>query len=146
MHGHPPVRVVRGAGPRCSTAPCSIRTPAGGLGLVHTVVPAADVDRFRPDEVDSVVDTVRTAAEAEVAAVLKQVGPQRWSMSLRSKGTVDVVAGGAARLGGGGHRAAAGFTLEGTVGQVLSEVRSAPLRSGRSPLGLGGSIVIPQVR
>jgi nanoRNase/pAp phosphatase (c-di-AMP/oligoRNAs hydrolase) len=31
----------------------------------------------------------------------------------------------AARLGGGGHQAAAGFTRDGTVGQVLSEVRSA---------------------
>ena len=97
---------------------------AGGLGLVHTAVPAADVDRFRPAEIDSVIDTVRTAAEAEVALVLKQVGEQRWSASMRSKGTVDVSRV-AARLGGGGHRAAAGFTLDGTVGQVLSEVRSA---------------------
>jgi phosphoesterase RecJ-like protein len=43
---------------------------------------------------------------------------------MRSKGTVDV-SWVAARLGGGGHRAAAGFTRDGTVGQVLSEVRSA---------------------
>ena len=33
-----------------------------------------DVDRFRTEDVDSVVDMVRTTAEAEVAAVFKQVG------------------------------------------------------------------------
>lgn len=97
---------------------------AGGLGLVHTVLPAFDVASFRGAELDSVIDTVRTAAEAEVALVLKQVGPQRWAASLRSKGAVDVSRV-AARLGGGGHRAAAGFTRDGTLGQVLSEVRSA---------------------
>ncbi len=97
---------------------------AGGLGLVHTVLRAADVARFRSADLDSVIDTVRTAAEAEVALVLKQVGERRWSASLRSKGAVDVSCV-AARLGGGGHRAAAGFTRDGTVGQVLSDVRSA---------------------
>jgi len=97
---------------------------AGGLGLVHTAVPAADVDRFRAADIDSVIDTVRTADEAEVALVLKQVGERRWSASMRSKGAVDVSRV-AARLGGGGHRSAAGFTRDGTIGQVLSEVRSA---------------------
>ena len=97
---------------------------AGGLGLVHTVLPAFDVASFRAAELDGVIDTVRTAAEAEVAMVLKQVGERRWSASMRSKGAVDVSRV-AARLGGGGHRAAAGFTRDGTVAQVLSDVRSA---------------------
>ena len=103
---------------------------AGGLGLVHTVLPAFDVASFRAAEIDSVVETVRTAAEAEVALVLKQVGERRWSASMRSKGAVDVSRV-AARLGGGGHRAAAGFTRDGTVGQVLSDVRSALAQSAR---------------
>lgn len=97
---------------------------AGGLGLVHTALPAADVARFRAADLDSVVDVVRTAAEAEVAMVLKEIGERRWSASLRSKGAVDVSRV-AARLGGGGHRAAAGFTREGPIGEVLSAVRSA---------------------
>ncbi|WP_300008895.1 DHH family phosphoesterase [Pseudonocardia sp.] len=97
---------------------------AGGLGLAHTVIAAEHVRRFRPEEVDGVVDIVRTAAEAEVAAVLKQVGERRWSVSLRSAGGVDVAAA-AGRLGGGGHRAAAGFTADGTAEQVLSGLRTA---------------------
>lgn len=97
---------------------------AGGLGLVHTTVPAADVAAFRPEEVDSVIDVVRTTAEAEVAVVLKQVGERRWSASLRSKGLVDVAAT-AGLLGGGGHRAAAGFTRDGTAEEVLAALRIA---------------------
>ena len=95
-----------------------------GLGLVHASVPLEDVSRFRPEEVDSIVDVLRTVAEAEVAAVLKQVGQRRWVTSLRSKGRVDV-AKVAALLGGGGHRAAAGFTHDGTKGEVLAALRSA---------------------
>lgn len=98
-------------------------TAAGGLGLVHTTVPLADVERFRSEEVDGVIDIVRTAMEPEVAAVLKQVGPARWSVSLRSKGTYDVSAA-AAALGGGGHRSAAGFTCDGSAEEVLAALRA----------------------
>jgi phosphoesterase RecJ-like protein len=97
---------------------------AGGLGLVHAVVPLGATARFRPAEVDSVIDVLRTAGEAEVAAVLKQVGPDRWVVSLRSNGGVDVAAA-AVRVGGGGHPAAAGFTADGAPGAVLDALRAA---------------------
>jgi phosphoesterase RecJ-like protein len=96
---------------------------ARGFGMVHTVIPAEHVARFRQEEVDGVVDTLRTAAEAEVAAVVKQVGPTRWTVSLRAKGRVDVAAA-AAALGGGGHPRAAGVTLDGTACQVVSALRA----------------------
>ena len=100
------------------------RDAAGGLGLVYTTVPFMDVARFRIEETDSVVDIMRTTAEAEVAAVFKQVADRRWTASLRSKGRVDV-AEVAVLLGGGGHRAAAGFTLDGTIDDVLAALRKA---------------------
>ena len=96
---------------------------AQGLGMVHTVIPAEHVARFRQEEVDAVVDTLRTAAEAEVAAVVKEVGPARWTISLRAKGRVDVAAA-AAALGGGGHPRAAGVTLDGTAGEVVAALRA----------------------
>jgi bifunctional oligoribonuclease and PAP phosphatase NrnA len=96
---------------------------AGGFGLVHTVIHADHVARFRQEEVDGVVDTLRTAAEAEVAAVLKQVGRTRWTISLRSRGRVDV-AEAAKALGGGGHPTAAGVTLEGTAGEAVAALRA----------------------
>ncbi len=95
-----------------------------GLGLVHTTVGAEDVAQFRVEEVDSVVDLVRTTAEAEVAVVLKQIGETRWQASMRSNGRTDVAAA-ALALGGGGHRAAAGFTRDGTAADVLTELRMA---------------------
>jgi len=97
---------------------------AGGHGLVRTTIPLADVRRFRSEETDSVVDVLRTAVEAEVAASVMQVGERRWRVSLRSTGRVDVAA--AARtLGGGGHRAAAGFTRDGTEEEVLAAIGAA---------------------
>ncbi|MHA6625977.1 DHH family phosphoesterase [Pseudonocardia sichuanensis] len=93
-------------------------------GLVHTTIPLDDVRRYRPEEIDSVVDVLRSAQEAEVAAVLKQAGPARFVVSLRSTGAVDVSAA-ATALGGGGHRAAAGFTREGTEQEVLAAIRAA---------------------
>lgn len=97
---------------------------AQGLGLVHTTVRLVDSVGLRSEEVESVVDLVRTTSEAEVAAVLKETGPDRWSVSLRAKQRLDVSAV-AAELGGGGHRLAAGFSAHGTAQDVLDALRSA---------------------
>ena len=97
---------------------------AQGLGLVHTTVRLADAAGLRSEEVESVVDLVRTVSEAEVAAVLKEVGPDRWTVSLRAKQRLDVSAA-AAELGGGGHRLAAGFTADGTSENLLDALRTA---------------------
>lgn len=97
---------------------------AGGLGLVHAVVTLEDAAGLRPEEVESVVDLVRTTAEAEVAAVLKELHPSRWSISLRAVSRVDVREV-AQLLGGGGHRLAAGFTATGTAEEVLTNLRTA---------------------
>ena len=95
--------------------------------LVWTWVDRGDLDRAGLDleEVEPVIDVVRTAEEAEVAVVCKQDADGSWRVSTRSKGSVDV---GAAcqRLGGGGHRLAAGFTSwtgpEETVGRLRAEL------------------------
>ncbi|WP_433263857.1 DHH family phosphoesterase [Actinosynnema sp. CS-041913] len=100
------------------------RSAAGGLGFVHAVVTLDDAAGLRPEEVESVVDLVRTTAEAEVAAVLKELGPSYWSVSLRAVSRVDVREV-AQLLGGGGHRLAAGFTAEGDASDVLSRLREA---------------------
>jgi bifunctional oligoribonuclease and PAP phosphatase NrnA len=97
---------------------------ARGLGLVHTTVWLADLAGLRGEEAESVVDLVRTTAEAEVAAVLKETGPQQWSVSLRAKQRLDVSAA-AAELGGGGHRLAAGFSARGSADEVLDALRTA---------------------
>ncbi|MBV9012496.1 MAG: DHH family phosphoesterase [Pseudonocardiales bacterium] len=105
---------------RAQLEPASAR----GLGLVHTTVWLADLAGLRGEEAESVVDLVRTTSEAEVAAVLKETGPQQWSVSLRAKRRLDVSAA-AAELGGGGHRLAAGFSAHGSADDVLDALRTA---------------------
>jgi phosphoesterase RecJ-like protein len=131
-HPHAWLDALGAALQRCVLEPDA----ANGLGLAYTVIPAADVARFRIAETDSVVDIVRTTAEAEVAAVLKQVGNRTWTGSLRSKGAVDVAAVAADR-GGGGHGMAAGFTCETDLEVLLDALRTA-LDTHRSVPRLAG--------
>jgi bifunctional oligoribonuclease and PAP phosphatase NrnA len=97
---------------------------ARGLGLVHALIRRDLVAGGRQEEVESVIDVLRTTAEAEAAVVLKQVGAHRWTASMRSKGGIDVAAA-ASALGGGGHRVASGFTLDGDAPEILDRVRRA---------------------
>jgi phosphoesterase RecJ-like protein len=99
---------------------------AGGLGLVWTDTRAAEMAAagLAADQAESVIDLVRTAAEAEVAAVFKELVAGGWTVSLRSKGRVDVSAV-AVSLGGGGHRFAAGFTSAGDLDSTVDAVRRA---------------------
>jgi phosphoesterase RecJ-like protein len=105
------------------------RQAAGGRGLCWTVIDAAAAAGMRPEELDSVIDILRTASEAEVAAVLKESGPGRWQVSLRSRTQSDALVAGvdvsavATDLGGGGHVRAAGFGFAGTAGEALEALR-----------------------
>ncbi|MBN6037873.1 bifunctional oligoribonuclease/PAP phosphatase NrnA [Amycolatopsis sp. 195334CR] len=98
---------------------------AQGHGLVHTAVTADLAATVRPEEVEGVIDLVRTVREAGVAVVLKEVaGPSpEWTVSLRSAGRLDVSAV-AVALGGGGHKLAAGCTLTGSADQVMEQLRA----------------------
>jgi phosphoesterase RecJ-like protein len=101
-------------------------TALGGRGLITSYATLADLDRFgQPTQaLESFIDILRTAQEADVACLVKPVADGRWSVSLRSRGETDVSRV-AVALGGGGHRLAAGFTGQGSVSDVLAAVRSA---------------------
>jgi phosphoesterase RecJ-like protein len=97
---------------------------AQGFGLVHAVVTAEVAATVRAEEVESVIDVVRSVRDVGVAIVLKEAEAGSWQVSLRSAGRIDVSM--AARsLGGGGHRRAAGCTVEGTADEVLDLLREA---------------------
>jgi phosphoesterase RecJ-like protein len=97
---------------------------ARGLGLVSATVRTEDAAGLRAEDVESVINIVRATREAEVAAVLKQSGPDIWTGSMRAVGRLDVSAASVA-LGGGGHRLAAGFTAHGTAAEVWARVKAA---------------------
>jgi len=78
--------------------------------LKETGATMADTENF--------IDYLRTAKEACVAAVFKGTPEGKLKVSLRSKGIIDV--GSIAREGGGGgHRNAAGATLDMTVDEAV---------------------------
>jgi phosphoesterase RecJ-like protein len=99
------------------------------LEFVATWITQADLDHFgiEIDETEGMIDLVRRAAEAEVSCILKET-PEGIRVSLRSIAKVDVAAV-AGYFGGGGHRYAAGFTVQGTVENVLADIKSV-LRTG----------------
>jgi phosphoesterase RecJ-like protein len=97
---------------------------AGGHGLVWTTVTRADrAARGLPLEAaEPVIDVVRRTDEADVAVVLKESDDGLWQVSARSKGKVDVGRA-CTRLGGGGHRFAAGFTTGGSPAEAMARLR-----------------------
>jgi phosphoesterase RecJ-like protein len=96
---------------------------AGGRGLVYVVVDNQEWASSRPEEVESIVDIVRTTQQAEVAAVFKEIEPGHWSVSMRAK-SMDLAAV-ASAFGGGGHPHAAGYSTTGSADDVVQALASA---------------------
>uniref|UniRef100_A0A5Q5BIT8 Phosphoesterase, RecJ-like protein n=3 Tax=unclassified Mycobacterium TaxID=2642494 RepID=A0A5Q5BIT8_MYCSS len=94
-----------------------------GRGLVYAVVSHEELAGARPEEVESIVDIVRTTQQAEVAAVFKELEPQQWSVSMRAK-SIDLSSV-ASAFGGGGHRLAAGYSASGPADDVVAALRAA---------------------
>jgi bifunctional oligoribonuclease and PAP phosphatase NrnA len=94
------------------------------LGFVHTSVTLDDQRTYNVtyDEVEGLIEWVRSTAEAEVACVCKET-EDGIRVSLRSVESVDV--GSIAHaLGGGGHRLAGGFTMRAPISEVVRVVKA----------------------
>jgi phosphoesterase RecJ-like protein len=99
--------------------------------LVWTWVTQQDLSdhKIEMEDIEGLIDLVRTADAADVACVLKEQTDGRFKVSMRSKGGSDVGAL-CARMGGGGHMLAAGFTSRnGDRGALIDEIASG-LRAG----------------
>jgi phosphoesterase RecJ-like protein len=105
----------------------AVLEPEVGAGLVWTWSSVAEAAEhgLAADQLEALVDVIRATVEADVACVLKGQDDGSWSVSLRSRGGTDV-ARVAMGLGGGGHRAAAGYTSlldrEATVATLRREL------------------------
>ena len=88
------------------------------------------------DECDGLIDVVRSVEGSEVALFLKELPDGTVRGNLRSKGKHDI-SGVARSLGGGGHKAAAGFTspdgIDATLVYVLPQLQAVLAASGRRP-------------
>ena len=74
-----------------------------------------------PDECDGLIDVVRSVQGSQVALFLKEQPDGSVRGNLRSKGAHDI-SGVARAMGGGGHRAASGFTVRGSSDDALAQV------------------------
>jgi len=105
----------------------AVLEPQVGAGLVWTWSSVAEAAEhgLPGEQLEALVDVVRATQEADVACVLKGQDDGSWSVSLRSRGVTDVSRV-AMALGGGGHRAAAGYTSwldrEATVAELRARL------------------------
>ena len=93
--------------------------------FVATWVTRADLEHYGValEETEGLIDLVRRASEADVSCVLKET-PVGTRVSLRSVGATDVGSI-AMSFGGGGHRAAAGFTIDRPIPEALELLKAA---------------------
>jgi bifunctional oligoribonuclease and PAP phosphatase NrnA len=95
-------------------------------GLAWITVPPGALERHRvgSDELDGVVEFARSIAGVRLALLFRQIAGGKVKVSFRSVGDVDVALL-AERFGGGGHKKAAGASLEGTIADVQATVLAA---------------------
>jgi phosphoesterase RecJ-like protein len=106
--------------------------PDCGGRLMSTHATLADFAETGANTTDTedVINTLLTVAGSEVAVLFVELAPNKTKVSLRSRTAFDVCAI-ASQFGGGGHRAAAGVTLE----RQLDATQKAVLDALRTALG-----------
>ncbi|WIM66831.1 bifunctional oligoribonuclease/PAP phosphatase NrnA [Corynebacterium breve] len=93
---------------------------AHGLKLAVLVARDEHLSHMTQQAIEVLIDYVRVLIGTDVGVVFKEIAPEHWSVSLRSI-AIDVsqVAG---RLGGGGHKPAAGYSTSGAPEAVVDEL------------------------
>ena len=94
--------------------------------VAYSWVTCADLERLhaRPEDCEGLIDVVRSVGDIDACVFLRERADGGVRGNLRSKGDLDVAAV-AGRFGGGGHRAAAGLTYEGSMEDALRDVVAA---------------------
>ena len=90
------------------------------------------------EDTDNFVNFVRSVKGVEVAVLFRQTAESQYKISLRSKGRVDLSAL-AQSFGGGGHKNAAGGTLDGSLEEVKTLVIRGVEKAVKTQLGSGGA-------
>ncbi len=97
------------------------------IGLVYAMITRRDFDEFgvNVEETEDLIDALRTLKGHRIAAVFREIEAGKIRVSLRSRNDVDI--GSVARkLGGGGHRVAAGYiSRKKNMEDALKELRGA---------------------
>ncbi|PWT70413.1 MAG: bifunctional oligoribonuclease/PAP phosphatase NrnA [Proteobacteria bacterium] len=106
----------------------------GSLAWMHVTNKQMEIAEAREEDCEGLVNYALAIEGVEVALFFREQEPGKWRISLRSKGTVNV-AEVAESFGGGGHHAASGCLLEGSLNTVTERVTNrlklaAPSKEG----------------
>lgn len=94
----------------------------GRLSFSYATLADFEELSLRPTDADGLVDIVRSVRGSDIALFIKETEDGKTVRgNLRAKGDFDVSAI-AAHFGGGGHKAAAGFSAKGKIDEVRDEV------------------------
>lgn len=106
-----PVRILRLWGRALS----SLRTHP--LGIISSFITLKDLKKLKasPDDLAGVVNLINTAPEARIAILFSELPSGKIKASLRTEEEGIDLAKLTAIFGGGGHKKAAGFTLNGRI-------------------------------
>lgn len=104
----------------------------GRLALSQITLADLEAVGAGPADLEQAVETLRLIPGVEVSALLRQTPKGTVKVSMRSRGKVDVSRV-AIDLGGGGHKSAAGVTIEGNLPGVRRDI-AARLRKGLEAL------------
>jgi len=88
--------------------------------LVMTIKDRDDSGAFAEDS-EGLIDFPRAIFGVEVAFLIKEVGDNKFKISFRSRGKVDVNKF-CAKFGGGGHKVAAGCAIKGSLQEVKKTI------------------------
>jgi phosphoesterase RecJ-like protein len=110
------------------------RSPDGRMAWVVVTEELFRKTGTTAEDTDNFVNFVRSVGGVEVAILFRQVAQKQYKISLRSKGRVDL-SGLAQALGGGGHKNAAGSTLDGALDDVQHKVLGEVTKIIRSQMG-----------
>jgi phosphoesterase RecJ-like protein len=100
--------------------------------LAWISVTQEQMERFaaREEDCEGLVNYALSMADVQVAIFFRELPDRRYRVSVRSKGEVNVLAV-AEHFGGGGHKCASGFSLEGplaiAVSRVVERLRAEPV-------------------
>src|SRR5713226_7600249 len=97
------------------------RDDTGHVAWMRQTLQMQEQTKACDEDADGFVNYPLAVGEVEAAALFKECSPGVYRTSLRSKGNVNV-AKVAERFGGGGHRNAAGCTLQGSWDEVEQQV------------------------
>ena len=100
----------------------------GSVTMAILQVPHRIITAHSQSAIEKLVDFVRSLDGTNLGVVCKEMGPQYWNVSLRSR-ELDCSAI-AMQLGGGGHVPAAGYSAQGSQEEVITELLDAIQREG----------------